>query len=72
MEYAFARSDHRIEQGDFDPSFHDAGIAGSKMGVVIKQFPWILSALQSLPDWLTVKIDPNMASYIDLQRVSFL
>lgn len=38
------------------------------MGHLIKQMPWILSLMTSLPDKLTVKMDPNMASYVKLQR----
>ena len=38
------------------------------MGHLIKQMPWILSLMTSLPDSWTVKMDPNMASYVKLQR----
>jgi cytochrome P450 len=72
MEYAFARSEHRIEQKDFDPSFHDASVAGSTMGAVTKQFPWIFPIMQSMPNRLATWMDPNMASYVNLQKVSLL
>jgi hypothetical protein len=69
MEYAYARSDHRIEAADFDPTFHDASIVGATMGHLTKQMPWILTTMTSLPDWVTILLSPDMASYVNLQRV---
>lgn len=69
MQYAFGRSDDRIEMEDFDQQFHDASIKGSAMGVLTKQFPWILPLMQSMPDWLLVRIDPNMNSFVKLEKV---
>jgi hypothetical protein len=72
MEYAFARCDHRIEAPDFDPSFHDASIVGSTMGHMTKQLPWVLPLMQTLPDWVTIKLNSDMASYVKLQKVLLL
>jgi hypothetical protein len=69
MQYAFARCDHRIEAPDFDPSFHDASIVGSTMGHMTKQLTWVLPIMQTLPDWVTIKLNSDMASYVTLQRV---
>ncbi|RDW71072.1 hypothetical protein BP6252_07635 [Coleophoma cylindrospora] len=68
MQYAFARCEHRIEAKDFDPSFHDASIVGSTMGHMTKQLTWILPLMQLMPDWVTVRLNADMASYIKLQR----
>jgi len=70
MQYSFARSDNRIEMEDFDQSFHNASVKGSAMGVVFKQYPWILPLMQAMPDWLLVKMDPDMSSFVQLQNVS--
>lgn len=70
MEYAYARCDHRIEAKDFDPSFHDASIVGSTMGHTTKQLTWILPLMQTLPDWVTIMLNSDMASYVKLQGVS--
>lgn len=69
MEYAFGRCDHRIEAKDFDPSFHDASIVGSTMGHMTKQLTWVLPLMQTLPDWVTIKLNSDMASYVKLQKV---
>ena len=66
----FARSDNRIEMEDFDQSFHNASFKGSGLGVVIKQYPWILPLMQAMPDWLLVRMDPDMSSFVKLQNVS--
>jgi hypothetical protein len=39
------------------------------MGHLTKQFPLIIDIMQLLPDKITVLLDPNMASYLKLQRV---
>ncbi|KAI9052648.1 hypothetical protein LZ554_003987 [Drepanopeziza brunnea f. sp. 'monogermtubi'] len=68
QEYAFARSDHRLERPDFEPTFHDASIAGSSQGAIIKQWPWLLPLMQSLPDAIMTWMDPNMKSFFSLQH----
>jgi len=70
QEYAFARSDHRVDQDDFEPTFHDASVAGSTGGALIKQYPWILPLMKVLPDSFMTWLDPNMKSFFDLQAVS--
>ncbi|KAH7333388.1 cytochrome P450 [Rhexocercosporidium sp. MPI-PUGE-AT-0058] len=67
MEYAYARCDHRLEAKDFDPSFHDASLVGATMGHTTKQLTWILPIMQVLPDWVTVMLNSDMASYVKLQ-----
>ncbi|EXJ85668.1 hypothetical protein A1O1_06034 [Capronia coronata CBS 617.96] len=67
-QYALGRNDNRVSAKDFDPSFHDASVAGARMGHLTKQFPIIFTIMQALPDSVAVMMDPNMASYVKLQR----
>ncbi|KAJ4507547.1 hypothetical protein HRR83_004127 [Exophiala dermatitidis] len=67
-QYAFGRDDNRVSAKDFDPSFHDASNAGVRMGHLVKHFPFIFSVMKSHPDSVQVMLDPNMASYVKLQR----
>ncbi|EXJ73188.1 uncharacterized protein A1O5_02948 [Cladophialophora psammophila CBS 110553] len=67
-QYALGQNENRVLARDFDPSFHDASIVGSTMGHLTKQFPFILSLMQSLPDDLTIMMNRSMASYVKLQR----
>lgn len=71
QEYAFARSDHRVDQDDWEPTFYHASVAGSTGGALIKQYPWLLPLMQSMPDSFMTWLDPNMRSYFGLQNVSF-
>ena len=68
MLYAFGRNENRIQAHDFDPSFHDASVAGSTMSHFLKQFPWVLSIMQSLPDSVAVRMNPDMGSYVKMQE----
>lgn len=68
MQYAFARSDHRLEAPDFDPTFRSAAFFGSTAGNFMKHVPWLNSVLQSLPDWLVRLSHPNMAAFIEQKR----
>jgi len=70
MEYSFARSDHKVEKDDFDQEFHDCLIGGGTMGVITKQFPWLVPLMQSLPDFMTTWA--KMSSYVQVTRVSFI
>ena len=68
-QYAFGRNDSRVLARDFDPSFHNASVAGGTTGLVTKQFPIIRSLMQSLPDEIVVFMNSDMASYFKLQKV---
>lgn len=70
MKYAFARDENRIEAADFDPSFKLAGETAARLGHLIKQLPWMLDIMQLLPDWIQTAMEPDMAVYIKLQKVS--
>lgn len=72
QEYAFARSDHRIDQDDWEPPFLDASMVGATQGAIFKQYPWLLSLMQSLPDSFVTWLDPKMGSFFALQGVSIL
>lgn len=71
QEYAFARSDHRVDQHDFEPTFHNASIAGSSNGALVKQYPWVLPLMQSLPESFMAWLNPDMTSYFGLQNVGY-
>ncbi|OCL12778.1 cytochrome P450 [Glonium stellatum] len=70
MQYAFGRSENRVEAPDFDPSFHDASVSGISVAHLSKHFPWILNLMMSLPDKASIVMNPNMFSFIKLKRVS--
>ena len=68
MQYAYGRSDHRLEQEDFGPDFHDAVLEASKIGRLLKQMIWINHLMQSLPEWLAVLLSPSFNLVFRLKR----
>ena len=68
MQYSYGRSDHRLEQDDFGPEYHDANLAAGKNAGLLKQMIWIFRLLQSLPEWLAVLLSPSIGSVLRVQR----
>jgi hypothetical protein len=59
MEYAFARSDRRLEHPEFDPVFMEAFSAAGDLGHWTLHMNWILQTLQALPEWMAKAIVPG-------------
>jgi cytochrome P450 len=68
MQYAFARSDHRLEAPDFDPTYRDAAFFGSTASNFMKHAPWLNAVFQAIPDKLTRLTHPAMAAFVAQKR----
>jgi Cytochrome P450 len=69
-EYAFAKSYNYIENSpDFRTDIHDAMENVSEVSHILKQVPWLVSALQKIPAEVMKFIDPKIASFLIFQRV---
>jgi hypothetical protein len=55
-EYAFARSYDFLSTDSpaFETNLHEAILAGSEIGLFVKQFPWMHHILQALPEYANV------------------
>ncbi|KND87123.1 Trichodiene oxygenase [Tolypocladium ophioglossoides CBS 100239] len=62
MEYAFARSDRRLAQPDFDPVFLNALTAASDMCHWVLHMNWMLRMLQSIPVRLARLFNPGSST----------
>ena len=69
MEYSYGRSDHRLEQEDFGPDYHDAVVESGRAGSLLKQMIWIYHFVQSLPEWVAVRLSPSLDLILRIQRV---
>lgn len=69
MEYSYGRSDHRLEEDDFGPDYHDAIVEAGKAAGLLKQMIWIFQFFQSLPECLAVLLSPSLDLVIRIQRV---
>lgn len=67
-EYAFAKSYDFLDSPTFEPNFHRAIVAGSDMGPWIKQFPWLISLMNNLPESVVMRINPEAAIYVKFQE----
>lgn len=68
MEYSYGRSDHRLEEDDFGPDYHDAIVEAGKAAGLLKQMIWIFQFFQSLPECLAVLLSPSLDLVIRIQR----
>ncbi|OBT64897.1 hypothetical protein VE03_06450 [Pseudogymnoascus sp. 23342-1-I1] len=68
MQYAFARSDHRLERPDFDRANRDGCFFGSTAANFMKHAPWLNVIFQSLPDQLTRLAHPLLAAFLAQRR----
>ncbi|KAL3424986.1 hypothetical protein PVAG01_04267 [Phlyctema vagabunda] len=63
-DFSFGSCDHRIEAPDFDPEFHELSLRVSRTTIAIKQFPWVLAIVSSLPRSLAMNCGPELAAFV--------
>ena len=68
MQYAYGRSDHRLDQEDFGPDYHDAVLEAGKTAGLLKQMIWIFHLMKSLPERLAVLLSPSFDLVLRIQR----
>ncbi|EFQ97138.1 hypothetical protein MGYG_00181 [Nannizzia gypsea CBS 118893] len=67
-EYAFANSYDFLDSPTFEPNFHEAISAGSLIATWQKQFPWLIPAINAVPQWILRKINSKAAAYAKWQQ----
>ncbi|KAK2616577.1 hypothetical protein QQS21_000400 [Conoideocrella luteorostrata] len=67
-EYAFSKSYNFLDSPTFEPNFHRAIVAGSDMGPWIKQFPFLITLMNSLPESVVMRLNPEAAVYVKFQE----
>lgn len=70
--YVFGDSYHHLESPDFKESFLEPFMAASESGHIALQFKWIYPVLKMLPDWLVLKLQPQMYLILQLAKVGVL
>jgi hypothetical protein len=71
-QFAFARHFHRVESPGFEDTLRDAYQAAAQSSHLALQFPWLLPAMNSLPDWLVLKLQPRLHKLLALQQVGLV
>ena len=67
--YSFSRCFDYLEYPDFKAPFLNAAVEIASTVHTMGQFPWILSTLQSLPQWLSVLLNPPMRAIFAFHEV---
>lgn len=63
-QYAFAESSNFLDYTTFTPNFHEAILAGTRMGVWARHFPILFPILRSIPMYAhTAKPNPAVNGY---------
>lgn len=66
--YCFGESYGFLDNPNFQPNLHDAVYGGSAMGRYVKQLPWLLKLILSLPDSVALKLNPAAAQFLAYQK----
>ncbi|TVY88201.1 Cytochrome P450 monooxygenase, partial [Lachnellula willkommii] len=67
MEYFFGFTYKHVEAPEF-LSFHEAYMGFASAGHIAAQFPWFLPLMNSIPDSITLRLAPRLASLIRLKK----
>jgi hypothetical protein len=69
-DFCFAKSYDHLDSPDFEVTFHEAMHAACETSTVTMQFPFLWPLMNSLPDWLVLKLEPTFYLHIQVQQVS--
>ncbi|MCJ1434247.1 hypothetical protein MMC27_003614 [Xylographa pallens] len=68
IEYAYGQSEHRLDQDNWGPEYHDAIVEAGKAGSLMKQMIWIFHFINALPVWLQARLSPSMELVLRIQK----
>ena len=68
--YVFGQSYEHLESPDFKDTFHEPFMAASEAGHVALQFKFLYPLLESLPERLVLKMQPQMYLILQLAKVA--
>lgn len=72
MEYAYGRSDHRLEDRAWGPDYHDAVMEAGKQAGILKQMFFIFTIMKSIPEKVAIILSPSFDLVLRIQRVRLL
>jgi hypothetical protein len=68
-EYAFAKSYDQLDSLGFVDTFHEALITIYTVGHFALHFPIVFPILDSIPEWLTKKMKPEILPVVGFKKV---
>ena len=70
--YCFGKSYDDLGKPEFAEQMCKTVLDFGEMILTMKHAPWIMTIMQSLPDWLTIKLNGQMKVVIDMQNVGYM
>jgi cytochrome P450 len=67
--YVFGRSYQHLESPGFEETFQEPFIAASEAGHLALQFKWIYPLMETLPEWMVLRMQPQMYMILQLAKV---
>jgi hypothetical protein len=67
--YAYGESDDYLADEDFRPGWRESVIGALENGIMLRNFPWALPVLKSIPLSVLQRMNPNAASLIEWTNV---
>lgn len=67
-QYAFARSYDYLDEDDFKLEWKSTILGAFEGGPLLRQFPWLLHLMNSVPDWITEKGNPSVRLLLKWQK----
>lgn len=71
-EFCFAKAYDHLDSPGFQETFHEAMIAACKSSTMLMMFPYLWRIINILPDWLVIKLNPDMGMHVQVQQVCSL
>lgn len=68
--YVFGQSYEHLESPGFKETFQEPFMAASESGHVALQFKWLYPLMEALPEWLVLKMQPQVSLILQLAKVS--
>ena len=68
--YAFVKSWDLLNQDDAGQKFFEQVRNGGETSALIRMFPWLQPAMESVPVWLIGAMVPDVKALLDIQEVS--
>lgn len=69
MQYAYGRSDHRLEDEAWAPDYHDALLSTGKLAGILKQMFFIFTIMQNIPKGLAIILAPSFELVLRIHEV---
>lgn len=69
MEYSCGRSKNLLKADDLGSEFYKAFLRVGRLAALLRHMGWILTFIQSLPEWLAVRLSPTLGVVLQMRQV---